>query len=214
MADKSLAVDVQLVLDYQEIENLANLYRGDLNGGHFDQIVSLFAQKTPGVKVETMWGVYEGIKGVKKLYPGLFKSFRGEKSAPGDMFQMKYSDTVIEIAGDGKTAKAVARCTGNETWRYEGKLQAFWVYGNVAFDFIKEDDVWKIWHHHVYGGYYADYDKSWVDEPRDYPVYPGVDKYPPDKPCTTYWMYNPRMAVPYQPVPPEPYKTFDEKTAY
>lgn len=214
MAKMSLADEVQLILDYQGVENLANLYRGNVNGGYFDKIADMFAQKTPGVKVETMWGVYEGIKGIKKLYSGLYKSFRGVSPAAGDMFQMKYSDPIIEVAGDGKTAKGVWKYTGNETWRYEGKLQAFWIYGKCAFDFVKEDGTWKIWHHHVYGGYYARYDKSWVDEPLDYPAYPGINEYPPDKPCTTYWMYNPRTAVPYQPVPPEPYQTFNEKTAY
>lgn len=213
MANTSIQAEVRLVLDFQEIENLANLYRGNLNGGHFDIIADMFAQKTPGVRVETMWGVYEAISGVKKLYSGLYKAFRGESPAPGDMFQMKYSDPIIEVAGNGNTAQGVWKCVGNETWRFEGKLQQFWIAGKVAFDFVKEDGVWKIWHHHVYGGYYARYEKSWAEEPLDYPAYPGTDEFPPDEPCTTYWMYNPKTAVPYQPALPVPYETFDKAKA-
>ena len=77
-------------------------------------------------------------------------------------------------------------------------------------DFVKEDGKWKIWHFHVYTDFLCPYEKSWVEESVEpKPQYPK-----PTKDTVFYNVYTPKATPQYIPVPPKPYKTFDEKTAY
>ena len=54
---------------------------------------------------------------------------------------------LVELAGDGKTAKGLFYSIANETESNgDGTAKALWMPEKVAFDFIKEGDSWKIWH--------------------------------------------------------------------
>ena len=59
---------------------------------------------------------------------------------------------MIEVAGDGKTAKGVWIGIGfvARTDAQTGEAQCFWEWGKYGVDFIKEDGVWKFWHFHIY----------------------------------------------------------------
>lgn len=57
------------------------------------------------------------------------------------------STGLVELAGDGKTAKGIWYSIGQETTANpDGTGTALWEPGKVAYDFIKEGDEWKIWH--------------------------------------------------------------------
>ena len=54
---------------------------------------------------------------------------------------------LVELAGDGKTAKGLFYSIANETEpNGDGTAKALWMPEKLAFDFIKEGDEWKIWH--------------------------------------------------------------------
>ena len=54
---------------------------------------------------------------------------------------------LVELAGDGKTAKGLFYSIANETESNgDGTAKALWMPEKVAFDFIREGDEWKIWH--------------------------------------------------------------------
>ena len=54
---------------------------------------------------------------------------------------------LVEIAGDGKTAKALFYSNGQETEaNADGTATAMWVPQKQAYDFVKEDGQWRIWH--------------------------------------------------------------------
>lgn len=54
---------------------------------------------------------------------------------------------LVEIAGDGKTAKALFYSNGQETQaNADGTATAMWIPQKQAYDFVKEDGQWKIWH--------------------------------------------------------------------
>jgi hypothetical protein len=213
----SLDKKIQRSLDYQEVDKLMNKYEVILAAGRYKDVEDMFALKTPGVRVEMMWGIYDGPEGIRKLFSGgVHKEMLGVPGnmKPGVMVVLPNSNPVIEVAGDGKTAKAIWICFGHETLPgSDGKLQAYWAYAKRAADFIKEDGVWKIWHYRVYGGFMTPLGKSWVEgfEHRDVKF---PEEYNPDRPPTSNWMYKPDMPVVHEPLPPEPYETFDEKTAY
>ena len=120
MAEKSLEQKIQQALDYQEVANVMNRYEWYLPAGQYDELVELFAKKTPGVRAEIgSWGLYEGTAGVKRLFGkgGLHEYLQGKTGAlkPGVLFSQTNTTPVIEIAGDGKTAKGVWYCPGHGT---------------------------------------------------------------------------------------------------
>ena len=102
---------------------------------------------------------------------------------------------VIEVAGDGETARAVWLCPG-----LEGMTPAWTKYG---CDFKKQDGEWKIWHLHAYGL------ASGLEAKESFT--PGTKaENGADKPPTTSWEYsNSAKYIPLEPEPPKPYATWD-----
>lgn len=200
-----------------EVQNLMNRYEWLLGTGHVKEVVDMFALKTPGVRAEMVWGIYEGAEGIKKLYLDIHGEVMKIGKMPGGLAILTNTTSVIEIAGDGKTAKAVWICPGIDTGTYGqgGKPRAHWAWARRAADFVKEDGKWKIWHYTAaHGIFFSPFEKSWV-EGSTHPsgeMPPGLQ--PNRPPRKSPWFYSPEAIWELDPVPPEPYNTFDEKTAY
>lgn len=57
------------------------------------------------------------------------------------------STGLVELAGDGKTAKGMWYSIAQETEpNLDGTAKALWMPEKIAVDFVKEGDSWKIWH--------------------------------------------------------------------
>jgi hypothetical protein len=210
MAKKSIEERLQRLEDAREIENLMAKYAYLHTAGRHEDTAELFAKKTPGVRVD-LAGVYEGTEGVRRAMVKTHQSMNVGK--PGFLFVHTQTTPVIEVAGDGKTAKGVWMSPGLETRKNAaGEFVAYWLWGHYGVDFVKEDGRWKFWHFHVYPFMIAPYDKSWTDPASLIQLLPNGAK--PDKPPTASSMYTTTSEIRYDPVPPEPYETFDEKTAY
>jgi hypothetical protein len=122
------------------------------------------------------------------------------------------ANPIIEIAGDGKTAKGVWVASGMVAMkdRKTGKPTASWEWNRYGIDFTKEDGKWKIWHHHVFDLFGLGWDEKWEDQFVAKPMPAMKTDYPatPLDPA-----YSPDTELPYIPAP-EPYETFDPKTMY
>jgi len=182
------------------------------------ECMDLFALKTPGVRAEMMWGVYEGAAGIERLYPG-WHTHLGEEARAGQLHMHTLTTPVIEVAGDLRTARATWISPGHETMSFsaagEKTPEAFWAWCKYGCDFVVEDGRWKIWHLHVYGIFLAPYGRSWVDQPEDMiDPPPMLDEHRPDRPPTTHWQYRPDRIYPNEPAPPDPYPSFGESGAY
>lgn len=212
MAEKSLEVRIERMEALNAVQNLMGRYEYLLTAAKFDDVAELFAKKTPGTRAEMMWGVYEGYESVKRLYTVAHKYFVGDRI--GCMYEHDLTTPVIEVAGDGKTAKGVWISPGHETIVVDSKPHAHWAWCKYAVDFAKEDRIWKFWHFHIYGIFLTPYEASWVEagHPDASPDMP--DELKADKPPTTHWMYNPTAVTELVPAPPVPYETFNESTAY
>lgn len=178
----------------------------------------LFALKTPGLRVEMMWGVYDGAESIKRLYSGYHvwadTNKKGEY-AKGTLHIHTLTSPVIEVAGDLKTAKAVWMSPGVETALMNDELTANWGWMKYGADFIKEDGEWKIWHLHVYSLFFSSFETSWVKQRIDAAgEIPMPKEFLPDRKPTTTWDYRPERKTVLEPVPPVPYWSFDDKTAY
>lgn len=216
MKELSMEEKVQYLWDINEIQKVMGRYSFLHTAGMHRECVDLFATKTPGLRIEMAWGIYEGPNAAERCYvvdhintEGQY----GDEARKGQMHIHTLTTPVIEIAGDGKTAKGVWVSPGVESAIIEGKAEANWGWCKYGVDFVKEDSQWKIWHLHVYGIFFTPYDVPWTEAKM--PDW-GADMFQRshDKPPTAQYEYAPDKPMELAPAPPEPYETFDETTAY
>jgi hypothetical protein len=196
-----------------KIRNVMGRYSFLLTAARYKEIVPLFA-KDPDVRAEMQWGVYKGYKSIERLYA---KYHNDKIVGPGVMAVHALTTPVIEVAGDGKTAKAVWVSPGHITggpFTADGSIKAHWAWMRYGNDFLLEDGEWKIWHLHIFGIFMCPYDKSWaeVGDVHKAPEMPA--EYAPDCPPTTTWHYSTTTETELNPAPPLPYQTFDPATAF
>ena len=228
---KSIEQRLQRMEDIHEIEQVMNKYERYLEVRLWDELVDLFALKTPDVRADVGWGIYEGEEGIKRLFYGIHKAWGGDPKTGlnvgcfGTLFNV---NPCIEIAGDGKTAKGIWGFLGAGSYRpggqeggqgYDkGKIDSHWNMGMRATDFIKENGQWKIWHYTVHGFFCCPFYTCWADVEDPYKIMDHSwlpDEWKPDRPSTDpVWLYTPTATVRNIPKVPEPYDTFNEKDAY
>ena len=208
-----LEKEVERLHAINEIQNLVGKYTALHTPKTFKRTPELFALKQPDVSAEiAMWGVYVGAQQIKSLYEKLH-----DEPLEGTMFEHQFTTPMIEVAGDGQTAKGVWFSPGHETAYRDGELQAYWCYGKYGADFIKEDGEWKIWHWHFYDTFMCPYDKSWVDYEWDpnmklTDLNPNFALYPADRPMTRGAGYHKTKVRELVPGWPDPYETWDGKS--
>lgn len=149
-------------------------------------------------------GYYVGKESIARWYTA------GDRSV-GCLTHHPVTTGLVQLAGDGKTAKGLWYFIGHET--VPGK--AMWVTGKVAIDFIKEGGAWKIWHvveandlSGEAGGRYSDGSPYW--EPENDPIVaafgtPDIQVLTHD-PNFNWWDDYPSM--------PEPYDTWSDDISY
>lgn len=178
---EQLALKMERMEALNAIQNLIAKMDYMYEGGMYEARMAYIAKKTPGVTIEIgARGVFEGYESARrtlvdteKYYErshaeGMKKTFPNIRF-PGD-FAGKFESNllgspVIEIAGDGKTAKGVwiSLMTVGKTHDNQDTPQAMWIWWKIGADFVKEDGEWKIWHYVKNPVYATTYDKSWMD---------------------------------------------------
>jgi hypothetical protein len=213
MSEKSLEERIQRIEDILEIQNIMGLYESYHTASMQEETVALFAQKTPGVKVDIdAFGVWEGIEGIRRMFVDFLGTY--EKDLTGRIYPHDLTTPIIEVAEDGKTAKALWSSPGLETHINEktGKPRAMWAWGKYKTAFVKEDGNWKIWQMSWHTTFITPYEKGWAEEPMGDWKMP--EKYGPDRPSANFSPYHPDSADfnvhKLIPAPPLPYKTWDE----
>lgn len=160
-----------------------------------DIIAKTFPEKLAGKSKEELYGV--GQIGIK----------------PIDTF-------IIEIAGDGQTAKGIWSLHGTYADITPSGPVSYWDWGYYCVDFVCEDGAWKIWHmmdlkdiNNPTGG-------DWTEEPLTFPedanFAPMKDfKFPqPNVPAVLREEYYPGRPFTETPPLPVPYETFAETFSY
>jgi len=236
MAGKSLEAMVQRLNDIHDIHNVMSLHEYYHTAGmHKEEVDEIWAQKTSGVSWETGdLGRFEGIEAIRKIYVD-GKVMMGEVNLKrirelypqieddpkntfiGTMNVHMLTTPIIEVAGDGKTAKGIWMSPGHVTQLMGGKLTACWMWEKYAVDFVKEDGKWKIWHFHVYTDFQTPFEKSWLEKSLEPKLPPA---FPPDFPQSNtpmtidYPQYSPFTIPKNEPRPPVPYETFNDTFSY
>lgn len=242
MAAKNLEKMIQRALDAQEIQNVMSkhaYYHGvgyhlqeleDIwvkEGGEFDATAS-FGQNHGywvGMKrIKQTYGDFNeknrkaNLEKVCKLYPEV-KNVKANEGV-GSLIMHTLTTPIIEVAGDGKTAKAVWYSPGQVTEvGPDGTPFAMWMWEKYGVDFAKEDGKWKIWHIHMYTDFAVPPGKSWIDPTTksEFSFGNTVERPPemnPDVEIVTYKEWSPTTVPQLTPRLPEPYETFSETFSY
>lgn len=118
---------------------------------------------------------------------------------------------VIEIAGDGKTAKGVWYSPGIGLTPHfrDGKVnvEGIFFWEKYGVDFVKEDGRWKIWHMQMVYDFMPGIDKKWTDFGSDDAQSTENTGWPPKA-------WTPKTIPELSPRLPEPYYTFSETFSY
>ena len=205
--------EIQRLKDVHEIQNLMGRYIYLHEVGRDPEFPeTIYAKKTPGVSAEVAhFGAYVEREGIERMFASAtIPDMRG------CLFTHPLTTPVIEIAGDGKTGKGVWIAPGYETGKNPetGEFNPCFVYTKYGCDFVKEDDVWKMWHYHVYRVFMTPFNIPWTEEwETKQPPHEGPTPNP-DVPTTYDNPYSTTTERELVPAPPEPYETFSETFSY
>jgi len=211
----ALMLRIQRLEDIQDIHNIMGR-RAYLHsaGRHDREIGELWSTQDDVVFEPEDMGAWTKLSSIKKSYVNGNPFPTGTK---GLMIEHTLTTPVIEIAENGETAKGVWVSPGHETFPDDqGHHKAHWSWGRYAVDFRKEKGVWKIWHLHVLTTFRTPFDQDWVETALNKPDYLPNDGEPmesigaADRGVSFNEPYHPDRAPQYQPVPPDPYKTWKD----
>lgn len=203
----ALRRDVARLKAVQDIQNLMGTYTVNHMPKTMHDHVELFAMERDDVRVEIGdRGVLVGPDALRRLFGQQFKM-----ELEGNLLIHYLATPMIEVAGDGETARGVWRSPGIEAVRPPGggKPMPLWSFGSYACDFIRIGGRWKIWHLHWFRTAKCSFHDGWVDDlsminGMPLPAGPGV------LPTTYHNPYSPASVQ--EPVPPcpRPYETWTD----
>lgn len=179
------------------------------------------------------WGYYAGMQAISEYYvvkhgedmKAHLKAIsasdpsvedKKENLGIGCMFQHPVSTPLVELAGDGKTARDLWYCISQETISQPGgTARALWVAEKIGVDFMKENGAWKIWHMVIANDFTNEAGTDYAEQPVYIPQ--GEDPVEnefgtPTIPMLTHdRMFN--WADNYPPEP-KPYFSFSDENSY
>jgi len=127
---------------------------------------------------------------------------------------------IIEVAGDGATAKGLWYCQGAKNDVETCGPRARWTLGWFAVDFLRETDGWRVWHMQYVNDVDGTCGQSWGKPQEPYPDLPEFAalrdfRYPAyTEAKTVREYYTPDRPVTEAPAIPEPYETFADTFSY
>jgi hypothetical protein len=158
------------------VENLFSTYMYLHNAVRDEEIIPLWVERgTPGIRAQ-----YSNV-GVYTTWESVTEYHRGRPAPTGKLILHYTTTPVIEVAGDGETAKGLWIMTGLESGLTDPevaaglppylfaredvqgkKVWAHWVWCKYGIDFLKQDGAWRIWHFHCFEVARAPFDENWI----------------------------------------------------
>jgi hypothetical protein len=165
-----LEKQVTLMEDIQEIEDLQMKYGYYFETQNSEDIVDLFSEEnTESIEI-TDHGLFKGKKGVRTMY---FDWIAGRANPnrisgilmTGGMVCIFQLQGVVEVATDGKTAKARWNCWDFEARPWNGLMRNYWLQGYYENEYIKENGKWYFKKLHWNDTFWTPYDDGWLKTP-------------------------------------------------
>lgn len=207
-AERALAQGaVQNLIGRYSYYHLANMYDDK-------RYLALYANGDPGLKIQvSSRGIWEGPDAAQRMLHSYLQQSGGKYV--GDMSFHPVASPVVEVAGDGQTARGVWLSPGAEAHVEPGAdSHAFagWIFVKYCADFKKINGEWKIWHQLVHGMMVTTYDRSWVEKQPTLPPRPALTgPYAPNRPADPpAELYSTTTTQHLVPEPPLPYETWND----
>jgi hypothetical protein len=212
--NKSLLHEIERLQAVNEIQNLFSTYEYLHTANMHQEVCKLFS-KRPDTRVYFgEVGYWEGADAPQRAWSILERM--GDTT--GMMALHPTTTPIIVVAGDGQTAKGTWIGTGFVASVRGGEPTCGWEFDKYGIDFIKEDDEWKIWRHHIFRLLHGlGWDDKWADQfKREEHVFQVPDDIPVNGPCPEGEdnPYRPDTQQRLVPVPPKPFKTWADTTPY
>jgi len=224
--------------DRREVANLAGKYVTSLLLKQEGEIFDRFWASAPDVTLTFNGGRYIGREAVAAYYKKAAEITAVKSQLIQSLFPDKLGDTpedtlygvgqlkalpittpVIEIAGDGKTAKGIWNVQGSDNDVTSCGALSYWSIGYLCIDFLREGDDWKIWHLRYVEDISCPMGESWV-EPREHAPDPRFAVLAEQTPAPFseerefFQAYHKDRPFTAPPAPPEPYDAFEETFSY
>ena len=212
MSQEQLSLECERLMAARACENILGRYSYLFTAGRMKEIDELFAHSASD-SVIMPYGMYTGADAARRCFvedltdrdtedPARYEELKG---------RMMISDLctpVVEVAGDGKTAKALWVSPGLEAHNGEGGSRGWWSWSKLAADLVLTDDGWRIWHLGKYMYFACRYDENWAKSPK-FIFTPA--RCSADKPAPTQYYYSVDAIYPdEEPAIPMPYETWEE----
>lgn len=223
---------------YHEIQNLMARATAAWNFQEKDKVLSFLALDSEDAAVEIAdEGLYEGRDAILHLAAKMLR----RKKEPGIMQDVQLTTPMIVVADDVNTAKAVwwmpgagtihptddsllddegirnvveeERRKANNGAEHASDPLPVWLWGSISVDFIREADVWKIWHLHYFRLIKCSYYEGWVnDTSMENKNNSPLDSYA--KPSTYHNPYTPQSIRDGIPAMPLAYDTWKKEDRF
>jgi len=219
---ESLSKELERIEGYDAVMNLMNRYSHYMPRYQGEEIIAMFAN-LPDTKAEMLWGVYNGIEGIRRCFAFGNPLFTDQYGLQGELHPEPLASPLIVVAGDAKTAKGVwlvPTTFARKKRDGSGEVENGWRWFHYAADFIKIEGEWKFWHLHAYGRFQSPYDTSWAYVPpfdvfevngtTEEAYFSTQSEAIPDAPPSKSWGYSTDSIYPYDmPLVPEAYDTYE-----
>lgn len=209
---EELSLEFERLKAARTCENLAGTASYLFSANRMQELEALFAH-TSGDRITLPYGVYTGADAAKRCWVDDFvdaddPSPARHEELKGRMMIFDACSPIIEVAGDGKTARGLWISPGLEAHRTDEGSKGWWNWGKVAIDFLLIDGQWKLWHLARYPYFVTEYLKSWVKSP-SFTFKPK--RISADQPAPACYHYSPDAIYPDQePALPLPYETWSD----
>ena len=204
----------EMSLEFQRLraaricENLAGQASYLYTASRMRELSALFARREDTV-ITMPYGVYSGPDAAERC----FVRDLGDRDDPartedvtGRMVIRDFCTPIVEVAGDGKTARCLWTVPGLEAHPDgTGNAQGYWSWCKIAMDFILEDDRWLIWHYAQYMYFASEYERDWSASPK-FIFTPKQNS--ADGPAPVQYYYTPEGIYPDS--EPVPYASWQE----
>ena len=185
------------------------------NGGRYigrEAVAGYFAAVAEATRLKSLF--------LQKRFPEKLGACTEEELyGVGQLLSLPLTTPIVEIAGDGKTAKGIWNVQGSDNDITASGPNSNWSIGYLCIDFIKEADDWKIWHLMYVEDIQCPMGESWVS-PKAAPADPDFAELSAIR-LPAYSQEGPFFAAytkdrPFTPPPrlPVPYETFRETFSY
>jgi hypothetical protein len=160
------------------------------------------------------WGCIFGPEGICAFWESM-----NPPEKRGAIFYHALATPVMEIAGNGETAKVTWASPGFETMpgfgTPDGQAKSYWCWGRYGCDFIRNPETgeWRIWHMKWFRTIRNDFYKSWYDDAKNTlvgsPRKGGGFQHPDKRPSVFHEPYaDDKIPHPF-PSTPQPYRDYD-----